>query len=278
LAQASVGLIRHKSLPLDSRLFLIRTMMRALLVVMVGLWSGTTTAAVEASSGEFEASEEIETGVLTRKVKVYQFMLPEKNTWKITSGKKEVCTGGPYSNWYKETPTNCKLPTGSYSITCCDTRSKEGWSGGYLVIEGEEKKICQNFTWGADNNCYSEQFRLVIPTPKPTPVPTPKPKPPLGASLAHVGLRGMWFTAPKVGMTCNQLCSSKGLVFDKANSKHIGNQAGKAFWPQKASGYNWVQIECSSTNTNHNWGANGGAPDGNWKHGACHVNCACKGR
>jgi hypothetical protein len=77
-----------------------------------------------------------------------------------------------------------------------------------------------------------------------------------------------------VGMTCNSLCSTHG-GFDAAASRHSGNQVGRHFWPGKASGGNWVGIECSSTDNNTNWGANNAAPDGNWSHGACYVNCAC---
>jgi len=38
----------------------------------------------------------VETGVPSRKVKVYQFMLPEKNIWTISKGNEKLCTGGPY--------------------------------------------------------------------------------------------------------------------------------------------------------------------------------------
>merc|ERR1719410_1170344 len=69
-------------------------------------------------------------------------MLPEKNEWHISKGNKQICKGGPYSNWYSESPADCALSTGSYSITCCDTRAKEGWSGGYVLIHGEDQKLC----------------------------------------------------------------------------------------------------------------------------------------
>jgi hypothetical protein len=85
-----------------------------------------------------------------------------------------------------------------------------------------------------------------------------------------------WFTSPIPGMSCNELCKSKGRVFDVQESQHVGNQYGRSFYPNKKNGENWVSIECSSTDNNTNWGANGGAPDGNWKFSACHVNCACK--
>ena len=45
--------------------------------------------------------------------------------------------------------------------------------------------------------------------------------------------------------------------------------------PNKANGGNWLTIECSSTDNNTNWGANGQAPQADWKFGSCYVNCAC---
>ncbi|MEC8378740.1 MAG: hypothetical protein VXZ96_00380, partial [Myxococcota bacterium] len=84
------------------------------------------------------------------------------------------------------------------------------------------------------------------------------------------------YTSPSVGWTCDQLCSSEGLTFDQAGSQHSGNQVGTHFWPSKNNGSNWVEVECSSTDNNTNWGANGGSPSGTWSHPACHVNCACQ--
>jgi len=84
-----------------------------------------------------------------------------------------------------------------------------------------------------------------------------------------------WYTAPVTGWTCNQLCGSH-CGFDVEGSKHNGNQVGMHFWPGKANGNSdWSNIECSSTDNNTNWPANGDTPDGDWSHGACHVNCAC---
>jgi hypothetical protein len=83
-----------------------------------------------------------------------------------------------------------------------------------------------------------------------------------------------WYTSAAVGMTCNQVCADKG-GFDAAGSQHTGNDVGKHFWPGKADGYDWVSVECSSTDNNTNWGANGQWPDGNWTHPYCYVNCAC---
>jgi hypothetical protein len=48
------------------------------------------------------------------------------------------------------------------------------------------------------------------------------------------------------------------------------------FWPGKADGgSDWVTIECSSTDNDTNWGANGSTPDADWSHPSCYVNCAC---
>jgi len=63
-------------------------MLRALLVVTVGLLSGTVVLGNEEEDA-VEANVEIESAVPKRKVKVHQFMLPEKNTWHISKGKKK---------------------------------------------------------------------------------------------------------------------------------------------------------------------------------------------
>ena len=83
-----------------------------------------------------------------------------------------------------------------------------------------------------------------------------------------------WYTAPAVGMSCNQVCANYG-GFDVAGSTHVGNDVGRHFWPNKADGSNWVSVECSSTDNNTNWGADGSTPDGDFTHAACYVNCAC---
>jgi len=83
-----------------------------------------------------------------------------------------------------------------------------------------------------------------------------------------------WYTAPEVGMTCNEVCADKG-GFDVVGSQHTGNDVGFHFWPGKYDGYDWVSVECSSTDNNTNWGADGTTPDGSFSHHACYVNCAC---
>jgi hypothetical protein len=71
-----------------------------------------------------------------------------------------------------------------------------------------------------------------------------------------------------------ELCQTHG-GFDAAQSQHNGNDVGQHFWPQKADGGDWETIECSSTDNNTNWGANGQNPKPNFSHPACYVNCAC---
>jgi len=144
---------------------------------VVALLVAVLSISTAASNDEQMMETHLGTKVPTRKVKVYQFMLPEKNIWTISKGKKKICTGGPYTNWYAESQTDCKLPAGLYTITCCDTRAKEGWTGGYVMIQGQKQKLCKNFDWDANKECYTQQFGIVIPTPKPTPVPTPVPTP-----------------------------------------------------------------------------------------------------
>jgi len=113
-------------------------------------------------------------GVPTRQVKVYQHMLPEKNKWYISKKEKKICEGGPYSQWYSNVKSDCNLPEGSYTVTCCDTRSNEGWAGGYVHVAGKDQKLCHKFAWNAKKKCHTEKFTVArIPTPRPTPKPTP---------------------------------------------------------------------------------------------------------
>ncbi|MBT4291717.1 hypothetical protein HOD41_03425 [bacterium] len=86
---------------------------------------------------------------------------------------------------------------------------------------------------------------------------------------------GCWYTAPSTNMSCNEVCTPHG-GFDAVASKHAGNDVGRHFWPDKANGaWNWVSIECSSTDNNTNWGSNNTTPNPDWRFGACYVNCAC---
>jgi len=60
------------------------------------------------------------------------------------------------------------------------------------MIQGKKQKLCKNFDWGAKKECYTQQFRLVIPTPKPTPVPTPVPTKPKSQMLGTFGGWKFW--------------------------------------------------------------------------------------
>lgn len=117
-------------------------------------------------------------------------------------------------------------------------------------------------------------YRVALPAP-----PTRRPNVAPGVCAGTLfdpgnGVTGCWYTAPALGMTCGQVCASHG-GFDSVASQHTGNAVGFLFWPAKANGSNWVTIECSSTDNNTNWGATGNAPDANFSHPACYVNCAC---
>jgi len=144
-------------------------------ILVSGLLSGAVhILAIEATGTEQQVDGEI--GAPTRKVFVYNHMLPEKNKWKITKRGRQVngCKGGPYSQWYATSQTSCRLPGGSYTVTCCDARNNQGWSGGYIKIFGSKLKLCKKFTFFAKKKCYTQNFRVApLPTPRPTPRPTP---------------------------------------------------------------------------------------------------------
>jgi hypothetical protein len=150
-------------------------MMNTYAILVSGLLSGAVNLlTIEATGTEQQVDDE--TGAPTRKVFVYNHMLPEKNKWKITQGGRQVngCKGGPYSQWYATAQTSCRIPSGSYTVTCCDARNNQGWSGGYIKIAGSKQKLCKKFTFGAKRKCYTQNFRVArIPTPRPTPRPTP---------------------------------------------------------------------------------------------------------
>jgi len=145
---------------------LLKTFITPCSVLILGLFPGAVLG-VE--------SNDTEEKVPTQGVKVYQHMLPEKNSWFITQGKKKVCSGGPYTEWYQWTKSDCKLPAGSYSVTCCDKRTQMGWSEGYLVVD--RKQYCGNYIFDAKLECFTEKLIVApMPTPKPTPKPTPPPQ------------------------------------------------------------------------------------------------------
>jgi hypothetical protein len=114
-------------------------------------------------------------------------------------------------------------------------------------------------------------YRIALPAP-----PERKPTTACAGTVFDPGngIAGCWYTAPALGMTCDQVCIPHG-GFDSAASQHTGNAVGFLFWPTKNDGSNWVSIECSSTDNNTNWGATGAPPNAGFFHPACYVNCAC---
>jgi hypothetical protein len=72
---------------------------------------------------------------------------PEGLSWSISKGRKTVCRGGRYTDWYTSLKvTGCKLSQGWYKVTCKD-RFKEGWRGAYLQIKNH--KLChKKYEWG----------------------------------------------------------------------------------------------------------------------------------
>lgn len=85
---------------------------------------------------------------------------------------------------------------------------------------------------------------------------------------------GCWYNGD-VGQSCNQVCAPHG-GFDPVSSRHIGNTAGMHFWPAKADGSVWQSVECSSTDNDTNWRADGNIPDGDFTAAVCHLSCSCR--
>jgi hypothetical protein len=96
-------------------------------------------------------------------------------------------------------------------------------------------------------------------------------------------LSGLWFHAPRNGMSCNEVCAEQeNMVFDIASSQHKGNQAGKHFHPNLAAQglqASWGPWGCTSIEHTMvgygNFQADGSTPDGNC-HSNDRVSCACK--
>lgn len=89
------------------------------------------------------------------KVTMKTFMLPEASSWKITSGKKTVCAGKGYTEWYSSIKVDCKLVyKRRYKITCTNPKIG-GWAGGYLEVKGN--KLCQKYEWSQGSN-FNEYF------------------------------------------------------------------------------------------------------------------------
>jgi hypothetical protein len=82
-----------------------------------------------------------------------------------------------------------------------------------------------------------------------------------------------WITG-ETGESCNSACSDHG-GFNAAASQHSGNPIGRLVSPGLATIGNWKSVECSDMDAGINWGATGGAPDGNFIHGSCRLHCVC---
>jgi hypothetical protein len=89
---------------------------------------------------------------------MHTWVMPEFISWKITRGRKTMCKGSGYNQWYAMVSTNCRLPKGNYKLICYD-KKRQGFKGGYIKIAG--KKLCniKKFGWKAG---YSQiqPFRL----------------------------------------------------------------------------------------------------------------------
>lgn len=112
---------------------------QTLTMIVVGVLTTTTTTKTT-------------TTTTTTKIRVLvkTFMLPEKIKWKIMrhekKEKKQVCSGGAYTQWYApEFPSGCELTRGTYTLHCMDIMGY-GWSGNYLKIKG--KPLHKDFAWG----------------------------------------------------------------------------------------------------------------------------------
>lgn len=78
------------------------------------------------------------------RLKIVTWVLPEKMAYRILKGKRVVCKGGPFWEWYATIPLDCNLKKGRYTIECLDPRGY-GWSGGY--IQAKHLKLCKKFKW-----------------------------------------------------------------------------------------------------------------------------------
>lgn len=91
-------------------------------------------------------------------VVIQTHMLPEFMTWTITTGngKKTVCKGGPYSDWYTKLTDPCKLKAQSYEIKCSNPKVK-GFAGGYVKIG--RNRLCDVKKYGFDVGAsFSQKF------------------------------------------------------------------------------------------------------------------------
>jgi len=88
---------------------------------------------------------------------VKTFMLPEKMAWTIHKKGKKVCSGSKYSQWYSKVKTDCKLPSGTYTLSCMD-KTNNGWFGGYMIIKG--RKYCHNKQFQITGKKMMVKFRI----------------------------------------------------------------------------------------------------------------------
>lgn len=72
------------------------------------------------------------------------WVLPEKISWRILQGKKEICKSTYYDKWYAKIPTGCRLKKGKYKIECVDKKGW-GWSEGYMQVK--QLHLCKKFLW-----------------------------------------------------------------------------------------------------------------------------------
>jgi hypothetical protein len=68
---------------------------------------------------------------------MHTWVMPEFISWKITRGRKTMCKGSCYNQWYAMVSTNCRLPKGNYKLICYD-KKRQGFKGGYIKIAGKK--------------------------------------------------------------------------------------------------------------------------------------------
>jgi hypothetical protein len=85
---------------------------------------------------------------------------------------------------------------------------------------------------------------------------------------------GCWYVG-EAGASCTEVCAARGGI-DTVRWAHEGNPVCKIFFPEKANGANAAPIECCSTDTNTDFGANGAAPDPQFSSPVCRLACACR--
>ncbi len=92
-------------------------------------------------------------------------------------------------------------------------------------------------------------------------------------AAGYSGLDGCWYKSA-LGATCSATCQGHG-GFNVQRSTHTGNLVGKGFFPLKTGGSSWQSVECSSTDNNTDFGANGSLADGSYSNPSCYLSCSC---